>query len=376
MSTHAEVIAKTLAGRGVEYVFGLPGGEIVAFLDACRRTGIRFLLTGHEASAAWMAQVTGQITGISGVCASTLGPGATNLVTGVANAYLDRAPLLAVTAQIPEASIGTMTHQRLSLNALFSPITKASVSIGAGDSARIVSDAMDLAVAPRPGPVHISLASDLAVKECAVKQWVTGQDTAAQHDIAPIESRVASAKRPLVLIGLGATPAMAPAIRALLDRLQCPFLVTPKVKGIVSEDHPLFLGVASGMAIDRDIVETIRAADVVLGIGFDPVECDKTWFAETEILAIDSASMAEGDYHPLEAIGDIENLVSQLTANPGHWPADLLEQRRAAIRRKPAAGMSPLRLIEELRALFPRDGIATCDVRGPQARHGAILARL
>ncbi len=125
MPTHAEVIARTLASRGVEYIFGLPGGEIVALMDACRRQGLRFLLAGHEASAAWMAQVLGQITGVPGVAVSTLGPGATNLVTGVANAYLDRAPMLAITAQIPEGSMSTLTHQRLALNALFAPVTKA-----------------------------------------------------------------------------------------------------------------------------------------------------------------------------------------------------------------------------------------------------------
>src|SRR5579871_7002772 len=101
MANHAEAMAQTFAARGVEWAFGLPGGEIVAFIDACRRAGMRFLLTGHESSAAWMAQVVGQITGIPGVCAATLGPGATNLVTGIANAFLDRAPVVAVTAQIP-----------------------------------------------------------------------------------------------------------------------------------------------------------------------------------------------------------------------------------------------------------------------------------
>src|SRR5580700_2826873 len=147
MPTHAEVIARTLADRGVPYVFGLPGGEIVAFIDACRRAGIRFLLTGHEASAAWMAQVTGEITGVPGVCASTLGPGATNLVTGVANAFLDRAPMLAVTAQIPKSTIETMTHQRLDLHALFAPVTKASIAIE-GNTAGKVAYAMELAAAP------------------------------------------------------------------------------------------------------------------------------------------------------------------------------------------------------------------------------------
>src|ERR1700681_3371338 len=119
-------MAGILAERGVQYLFGLPGGEIVAFIAACRRAGIRFLLTGHEASAAWMAQVVGQITGTPGVCAATLGPGATNLITGVANAWLDRAPMLAVTAQIPSAALPIMTHQRLPLQQLFSPVTKGS----------------------------------------------------------------------------------------------------------------------------------------------------------------------------------------------------------------------------------------------------------
>src|SRR6266849_1728025 len=120
MPTHAQAIASVLAARGVRYVFGLPGGEIVAFIDACRRAGLQFLLTGHESSAAWMAQVVGQMTGIPGLCAATLGPGATNLITGVANAWLDRAPMLAVTAEIPSAVIHTLTHQRLPLDKLFS----------------------------------------------------------------------------------------------------------------------------------------------------------------------------------------------------------------------------------------------------------------
>src|SRR5712692_2712872 len=129
MPTHAQAIASVLAERGVRYVFGLPGGEIVAFINACREAGLQFLLTGHEASAAWMAQVVGQITGTPGVCAATLGPGATNLVTGVANAFLDRAPMLALTAQISDAAYPTLTHQRLPLAALFAPVTKRAGKI-------------------------------------------------------------------------------------------------------------------------------------------------------------------------------------------------------------------------------------------------------
>jgi acetolactate synthase-1/2/3 large subunit len=354
--THAEAMARSLAQSGIQYLFGLPGGEIVAFIDACRREGIRFLLTGHEASAAWMAQVVGQITGVPGVCAATLGPGATNLVTGVANAFLDRAPMLAVTAQIPDAAIGTMTHQRLPLQSLFAPITKGSFAVGTDDTVGLIEQSLELAATPRPGPVHISLASDLATQSYREQPRQANIELAAtEPNLQPIIARLEAATQPIVIIGLGATPATAPAVRALIDRLQAPFLVTPKAKGIANEDHPLFAGVASGMAIDRDVIEIIKRADLVLAIGFDPVECDKTWFADIDVVSIDSASTTEGRYLPIEAIGDIGSLLACLNPKPKPW--------RATVRpREPKSGLSPLRLIEELRSIFPRDGIACCDV--------------
>jgi acetolactate synthase-1/2/3 large subunit len=368
MPSHAEIMAQTLAARGVRLAFGLPGGEIVAFVDACRRANIRFLLTGHESSAAWMAQVVGQMTGVPGLCIATLGPGATNLITGVANAWLDRAPMLAVTAQIPSGIIHTLTHQRLPLDKLFSSVSKGSLSIGGEDAVEIINGAMDLANAPRPGPVHIALPSDVAVEEFSGGQVHPPDVLATQPDSAGVVDEIAgrlnSSERPLVLIGLAATP----AVRALIEKLQAPFLVTPKAKGVASEDHPLFAGVASGMAIDKNILETIRSADLILGVGFDPVECDKTWFAGVEVVALDRASMTAGHYRPLEAIGDLDSMLAQLAAaivNPKPWPPELLEGRRAALQRTPlesTIGLSPLRLIEELRSVFPRDGIATCDV--------------
>lgn len=365
MANHAEAMAQTLAARGVHWAFGLPGGEIVAFIDACRRAGLRFLLTGHESSAAWMAQVIGQITGTPGLCIATLGPGATNLITGVANAWLDRAPLLAVTAQIPSRAIDTMTHQRLPLDRLFSAVAKGSFRVGENDAVEIVARAMDLAAAPRPGPVHIALPSDLAVRYYAgATEMPPRSETHESGAVEEIAARVNASERPLILIGLAAIP----AVGTLIEKLQSPFLVTPKAKGIASEDHPLFAGVASGMAIDKEIVETIHAADLILAVGFDPVECDKTWFADVPVVALDNASMAEGDYRPLEAIGDLEPMLATLgdgSTHPKPWPPELLQGRRTAIQRTPAestTGLSPLRLIEELRAVFPRDGIATCDV--------------
>jgi len=376
MTTHADVIAKRIAKQGVEYVFGLPGGETVAFIDACRRAGMRFLLTGHESSAALIAQVVGQITGIPGVCSATLGPGATNLVTGVASALLERSPLLAVTAQIPSGTIRTMSHQRFDLHAIFSPITKNSVAVGSEDTEELIDRSLALAAEPRPGPVHLVLPSDLALAESnstddsqdkASRNRPNGKETLSGK-VAELAARVLESKRPLLILGLGVSTSTAPLVSGLVETLKAPFLLTPKAKGILPEDHPLFLGVASGMAIDREVINTIQTADLLIGIGFDPVECDKTWFADTDVVSIDSASMSEGSYTPFEVLGEISSLLTQLIATIGHakpWPEDLLRTRRQAVRRcsRPTAkGVSPLALLEGLRSVFPRDGIATCDV--------------
>ncbi|MGH9469246.1 MAG: thiamine pyrophosphate-binding protein [Terriglobia bacterium] len=288
--TQSDVIAATLARHGVEFVFGLPGGEISAFVCACRRAGLRFVLTGHESSAAIIAQVMGEITGVPGVCAATLGPGATNLATGVANAFLDRSPLLAITAQIPAGAYETMTHQRLALNDLFAPITKRSASADGARTAELICECLALAAAPRPGPVHLSLASDIAIQEARLESAGERhpEDSGRTGQIETVLEKVEAARRPLLLAGLGLPVEAAPALRRLVDALQAPFLVTPKAKGILREDHPLFLGVASGMAIDRDILETLRTADLILAIGFDPVEADKTWFADLNVAALDA----------------------------------------------------------------------------------------
>jgi len=197
-------------------VFGLPGGEIVTLVDACRRAGLRFLLTGHEASAAWMAQVVGQITGVPGVCPATLGPGATNLITGVANAWLDRAPLLAVTAQIPDALLPSMTHQRLGLRELFAPITKRTLAAGEGDTGDLINESMDLAAAPRPGPVYLSLSSDLAVTECMSRPAHQPAATAATENatvpekLDQIVARLEAASRPIVVMDWELRPRLRP----------------------------------------------------------------------------------------------------------------------------------------------------------------------
>src|SRR5919201_3532364 len=131
MPTCAEVLARTLRDGGVERMFGLPGGEILHFIEAARRAGIEFILTRHEAVAALMADATGQLSRRPGVCVSTLGPGAMNLTLGVANAFLDRSPMIAITAAHATDAAPLATHQNLDLNAVFRPFTKETLTLTA-----------------------------------------------------------------------------------------------------------------------------------------------------------------------------------------------------------------------------------------------------
>ena len=372
--TNAEAIARVLADAGVEYAFGLPGGEVVALIDALRRAGIQFHLVGHEASAAFMADVTGQITGRPGVCVATLGPGAANLVTGIAGAYLERSPVLALTATISADLYPSFTHQRLPLDRLFAPITKQSLVLDGADTGAKVAAACDLARSGRPGPVHVALSSDLAVRE--VRAGTTAAPvagganaTGATGDREAALRMLREAQRPLLHVGVGARPEDAVAVRRLLDATQWPWITTPKGKGVVPETHPRFLGVASGMAIDQVVEETLDASDLVVGVGFDPVECAGSAFINRPTVNITRWPTAEGDYRPLELVGDIGAIVSDLIfrLKPQPWPDDLLRERRRAIVRDPRSaggggGLSPLAVLRALRETLPEEAVVACDV--------------
>jgi acetolactate synthase-1/2/3 large subunit len=371
VSTNAEAVAAALADAGVEYSFGLPGGEIVAVLDACRRAGIRFYLTGHEASAAFMAEVTGQLTGVPGVCAATLGPGAMNLLLGLANASLDRGPVLALTASVSTAIAPHYTHQALPLGGIFSQICKTSVTADGRASGDLMAQCLRLASSPPPGPVHFALPSNLATQEAAAGTAAMIAPAAGAGTVSAELDAIADAcegaSRPLLVAGVGALPRDVPALRRFVDATGMPFVVTPKVKGFVPEDAPGFLGVVSGMALDKIMLETIDCADLLVGVGFDPVECDKTWYVGRRVVNLCRYRTGIGDYAPVEHIGDVGEALEALRARlaPRRWPAALLAERRAAVRPAPlapAAGLSPIECVRALREVVPREAVATCDV--------------
>src|ERR1700716_2038404 len=167
MATVSRVIGEELRAAGVSHVFGHPGGEVVDLIEGLREAGLEFVLARHETNAAFMAEAMASSTGRPGACLATLGPGATNLVTGVAHAYLDRAPIIALTGQLPVDRYEIVTHQKLDLRALFAPVTKWQARVSAANAAAVTDRALRVAVRPRQGPVFLEVPSDVASQEVA-----------------------------------------------------------------------------------------------------------------------------------------------------------------------------------------------------------------
>ncbi len=377
--TCAEVLAETLRDAGITRMFGLPGGEILAFIHAAKAAGIEFLLTRHEAAASFMADVTGQIQRRPGVCVSTLGPGAVNMTLGVANAFLDRSPVVAITASLATDAAPYATHQQLDLNAIYRPFTKSAITLDGTNTATKVRQALRASMAPRMGPVHIAVPSDVARspenERGPVEHVEIQSPRAVRADggaLDRVRAEIAAARRPVVVLGLDLHPRDdAKPVRGFVERLNAPVFVTPKAKGLFPEDHPLFFGVCAGVAGDAVIVDFFGRADLVVGIGFDPVESDKLWHQTMKLVSVGPMSIASGAYRPAaEAVGDLHDSLATLSpALPDTlgWTAGELQSFRDDLLRvlRPSStpcGLSGYELTRRLRELMPRETVLVTDV--------------
>jgi len=380
MATCAQIIADTLKDLGIRRMFGLPGGEILDLIEACRRVGIEFILTRHESTAAFMADVTGQITGIPGVCLSTVGPGATNLINGVANAFLDRSPVLVFTAQLSTIYQPYASHQYISLEKLFEPVTKRVLTLTGQSSRRIIQEGCRIATTGPKGPVYFCLPRDVAGKEETRGEESSSPPKSDPHKAIDQEvlsraiEELRNARKPLVLLGMGIDPKEETEIvRQFIKKNRFPVIGTPKSKGIFPDSEPLYLGTGSGMMADDLIVERIKQADLVIGIGFDPVESDKIWHKDIKLLSINPYSLAYQSYVPhREVLGKIKTILDLLMKEDfSHhdWTDEDFRAFKERIRKKltptnkPRRGtFSPYEIVQRARAALSADTVVTTDV--------------
>ena len=377
MATTAAAVARALADRGVDKAFGLPGGEVLVLIDELRKAGIDFVLMRHEANAGIAAAVYGKLKNQPGVVIATLGPGAANLMLPIANAYLDQEPLLAITAQIPDDFPVSHTHQLLPLLDTFGPMCKLAEKLTCMNAPDTMRHAIDACTTRPYGASYVTLSAREAVKPLTTGGVsLNGQPTArhyAQADVRStalmLEAKLSKAERPLVLVGLGIDSGNSDRLRQWLTNWNLPVAVTPKVKGIVDETAANFVGVISGMAADGLMVEALQASDLLIGIGLDPVEVDKTWHAEMPIeWVLESANAADRvpDKVALVNHATLFEAIS-LAPAPRQWIhpfADLQKKRRDLLNGSASAPgtMWPGDLIRALSEAAPADTIVTTDV--------------
>ena len=377
MST-ANVMAEFLKQANIPLVFGYPGTSNIEFMEGARQRGVETVLATREGTATFMAEAFGMLTGRPGVCISTLGPGSTALVNGVAAANLDRVPMLAISGQIDSAREPYFTHQVVDHKLLFSSITKWAGRIEPGSVATTMRKALRTATAERPGAVHLTTNSDL-VKAAAIDNDVTlppMAPTALSPQIVSSDGRdpvdmLRRAQKPVVLAGIAAVRQGATeALVRLAENVGIPVVVGPMAKGVMPEDHPYFAGVLD-MACNQILWDMLADADLILAAGFDPVELIKPWKITTPVVHIDATANTDQIYAAeVELVGSIPSFLDWLADShqgEAKWSESQLEAHRNQLREGYYAGrvdgrLNPTDVIDVVRQAVPRNAIVTTDV--------------
>ncbi len=318
----SDLVVKCLEAEGVRYVFGLPGEENEDLLFSLQQSQkIKFIPVRHEQGAAFIADVFGRLTGKAGVCLSTLGPGATNLLTGVADAHLDKSPVVAITGQGSSQRLHKESHQNLDIVDMFRPITKWNASIRNPQiTSEVVRKAFKLAEMEKPGATHFELPEDIAKLECDVEPITPTKLRRAAPDYKAIEQAIGllkGAKYPLIMAGNGAIRKMASKhLRQFVQQTHIPVVSTFMGKGAISDrdEHSLF---AVGMQ-SRDFPNcAIDKADLIITVGYDIAEyAPEFWNSErnNHVIHIDFLAAEVYNYYQpeVEIVSDVSGALWEL----------------------------------------------------------------
>ena len=374
---NSDLIVKVLRSAGIRHGFGVPSGNVLPLMDAMRSGGIDFVLTAHEGSAAFAADVSGRQTGVPGLCIATLGPGATNLATGVGSAFLDRSPMIAITCTLYRAQLGRRIQMWIDHHTLFKPITKATLQLRPGEIQSTLAEALRIAMAEPPGPVHLDLPEDVALAEVsevvadAVPPAGAKVRTAVQPEIDAAAALLRKARRPVAVIGTSAMRMRDPALLArFLERHRMPFATTTMAKGMVDEDHPLSIG-----CIERSKRKIQRAfiagADLIVALGYDTIEVEyEAWTGKVPVLHVDieRADVAAGVNLAQEVVGDVDDALARLAALPATqyaWGEQEIKGHREAFQsalRPATRRFGPHQAIDAVRRVLPSNGVLAFDV--------------
>jgi acetolactate synthase-1/2/3 large subunit len=381
--TVAELLVRCLEEEGVRHVFGIPGEETLDLNAALAESEIEFVPVRHEQGGAYIADVYGRLTGHAGVCLGTLGPGATNLVTAVADAYLDRAPLVALTGQADQERMHKESHQHIDVVGLMSPITKWNARLAdPAITAEVVRKAFKVAESEKPGATHLELPEDVMaaeVPEDAPREPLRRSPVPTVEPPARLlldaAAMINGSERAVILAGNGVARARAAsALREFSRATEIPVAETFMGKGLVDADSVRALG-AVGLQAGDFSMAGFDDADLVIAVGYDLVEhSPQLWNPNRDrrIVCVDSVPAETDEYFipEVELVGDIYTTLSRLTEEcrqtTSGGGSDRL--REAVIGRLEVAGeddsfpIRPPRALLEIRRLLGREDILVSDV--------------
>ena len=376
----SDLFVKCLEEEGVEWIFGVPGEENLDFLESLRNSTIKLVVTRHEQAAAFMAATYGRLTGKAAMVISTLGPGATNLTTGIAYAHLGGMPLVALTGQKPIKKSKQGRFQIIDVVATMEPITKFAVQVPSSDKIpSLVREAFKRAEEERPGATHLELPEDIARELCSATPMHKSTSRRPQADklaILQAVTEIEQAVRPLVLIAAGANrKRISESLGAFIAKTGIPFFTTQMGKGVLDERNELYLGTAA--LTEGDYLHcAIDRADLIITVGHDVTEKPPAIMGHdgtARVIHINFYSAEVDDvYCPgLEVIGDISSAFEMLTAQikpSAHWNFEYFQRVRRETNAQilensdsEAFPIFPQRFVSDLRAAMPDDGILTLD---------------
>ena len=375
----SDLFVKALEEEGVEYIFGIPGEENLDLLNSLKDSSIKLILTRHEQAAGFMAATYGRLTGKSGVALSTLGPGATNLVTAAAYSQLAAMPMVMITGQKPVKHSKQGKFQILDVVEMMRPLTKYTHSIVSGNNIpSSIREAFRISQEERPGAAHLELPEDVAGEEaesqplpCSRARRPVAEGKAIKQAVEMIEK----AKNPLLLIGAGSNRKMpARMLRAFVDKTQMPFISTQMGKGVLDERDPLFLGNAALSANDF-LHRAIAKADLIINVGHDDIE-KPPFIMEQDSFQVIHINFLTAEVDPvyfpqLEVIGDIANSIWQINERimpQGSWDFSYSLKVKKAVDAHllegaddPRFPMLPQRFVADVREAMPSNGIIALD---------------
>ncbi len=374
----ADRMAATLYQAGVRHAFGMPGGEVTVLVDALAKAKIDFVLARNETAAAMMAAGACVEAQRPGLLVTTIGPGLANAVNGIADAMQERIPLIVLSGTIEEHLRGRYTHQVIDHRQLLAPIVKASFEIAPETASAVVARAIRLAMTHPCGPVHIDLSPSMAGApscEKAAASFVRLQAPTPDPQsalVSDIRDRLASAQRPIILAGLSAARAAGAAeFTSLVERIGAPVLTTYKAKGLIDENHPLCIS-AAGLSPRADalILPLLRQADLILLLGYDPIEMRASWLDPVDdpsrIIDIgpphDHAMHLAGrriDAAPMDFLSAMLVDFPQRSLWPNGEPQNVRKALRLSVADAPEWG--PSAIFETLQQALPTEAVVSVD---------------